>query len=131
MELLPRIRHGTLVGSGVRQGGSAGRTGSLEVGASRATSPTPSAGASCSCDGPGIPHQVESPCFGSASAAKGSTTRTRIEGARQIVRGQAPGRFDVDEIRADPFPSGHTSLQWGRMIRHTDGRVEDEPWPWD
>jgi hypothetical protein len=37
----------------------------------------------------------------------------------------------MDEIRADPLPSGHTSRQWGRMIRHPDGRVEDEPWLWD
>jgi hypothetical protein len=29
-----------------------------------------------------------------------------IEGARQIVRGQSPGRYDVDEIGAEPFPSG-------------------------
>ena len=48
----------------------------------------------------------------------------------QFVRRQPPGRYDVDEIRADPFPSGHTSRQWGRMIRHADGRVEEEPWPW-
>jgi hypothetical protein len=27
-----------------------------------------------------------------------------IEGAREIVRGQQAGRYDVDEIRADPFP---------------------------
>lgn len=53
-----------------------------------------------------------------------------IEGARGIVRGQPPGRYDVDEIRADPLPSGHTSRSWGRMVRHPDGRVEDEPWPW-
>jgi hypothetical protein len=52
-----------------------------------------------------------------------------IEGAKQVVSGQPPGRYDVDEIRADPFPSGHTSRQWGRMIRHADGRVEDELWP--
>jgi hypothetical protein len=26
-----------------------------------------------------------------------------IEGARQVVRGQPPGRVDVDEIRVDPF----------------------------
>jgi hypothetical protein len=32
-----------------------------------------------------------------------------LEGARQIVPGQAPGRYDVDEIRDGPFPSGHTS----------------------
>ena len=48
----------------------------------------------------------------------------------QFVSRQPPGRYDVDEIRADPFPSGHTSRQWGRMIRHADGRVEEEPWPW-
>jgi hypothetical protein len=45
--------------------------------------------------------------------------------------GHRLGPHDVDEIPADPFPSGHTSRQWGRMIRHPDGRVEDEPWPWD
>jgi hypothetical protein len=54
-----------------------------------------------------------------------------IEGAREIVRCQPPGRYDVEEIRAEPFPSGHTSRAWGRLIRHPDGRVEDEPWPWD
>ena len=53
-----------------------------------------------------------------------------IEGARGIVQGQPTGRYDVDEIRAEPFPSGHTSRQWGRVIRHPDG-IEDEPWPWD
>jgi hypothetical protein len=53
-----------------------------------------------------------------------------IEGAREIVRRQPPARYDVDEIRAEPFPSGHTSRQWGRMIRYPDGRVEEEPWPW-
>jgi hypothetical protein len=41
-----------------------------------------------------------------------------IWGARAIVRGQPPGRYDADEIRAKPFTSGHTSRQWGRMIRH-------------
>ena len=54
-----------------------------------------------------------------------------IEGARGIVRGQPLGRYYVDVIRAEPFPSGHTSRQWGRLIRHPDGRVEDEPHPWD
>ena len=54
-----------------------------------------------------------------------------IEGVREIVRGQTAGRYDVEEIRAEPFPSGHTSRSWGRMIRHQDGRVEDEPWPWE
>src|SRR5262249_10215780 len=53
------------------------------------------------------------------------------EGARDIVCGQPTGRYDVDKIRAGPFPSGHTSRSWGRMIRHPDGRVEGEPGPWD
>jgi hypothetical protein len=54
-----------------------------------------------------------------------------IEGAQEIVRGQSPGRYDLDEIRAQPLPSGHTSRSWGRLIRHPDGRIEDEEWPWD
>jgi hypothetical protein len=54
-----------------------------------------------------------------------------IEGAREIVSGQAPGGYDVDEIRREPSVSGHTSRSWGWMIRHPDGRVEDEPWPWE
>ena len=54
-----------------------------------------------------------------------------IEGAREIVQGRPPGRYDVVEIRAEPFPSGHTSRSWGRMIRNPDGRLQDEPWPWD
>jgi hypothetical protein len=54
-----------------------------------------------------------------------------IEGAREIVRQRKPGCYDVDKIRAEPFPSGQTSRSWGRIIRHPDGRVEHEPWPWD
>ena len=53
-----------------------------------------------------------------------------IDGVRQVVQDQPLGRYDVDEIWADPLPSGHTSRSWGRMIRHPDGRVQDEPWPW-
>ena len=53
-----------------------------------------------------------------------------LERAREVLRGEKPGRFQVDEIRADPFPSGHTSMAWGSLIRHPDGRVDDEPWPW-
>jgi len=54
-----------------------------------------------------------------------------IEGAREIVRGQPPRRFDVDEIRGDPFPSGHTSRRWGTAIKHRDGTVVVEPDPWE
>ena len=54
-----------------------------------------------------------------------------IDGARQLVQSQPSGHYDVDEIRAEPFPLGHTRRQWGRLIRRPDGRVEDEPWPWE
>jgi hypothetical protein len=54
-----------------------------------------------------------------------------IEGAREIVRGQPTGRYDVDEIRREPFSSGHTSRSWGRMIRRPDGKVDDEPCSWE
>ena len=30
-----------------------------------------------------------------------------IEGAWEVVCGREPGRYDVDEIRAEPFPNGH------------------------
>jgi hypothetical protein len=53
-----------------------------------------------------------------------------IEAVREIVRREPPGRYVVVEIRAEPFPSGHTRRAWGRMIRRPDGRVETEPWPW-
>jgi hypothetical protein len=35
-----------------------------------------------------------------------------IDGVREIVRGQLVGPDDLNEIRADPFPSGHTSRAW-------------------
>ncbi len=31
-----------------------------------------------------------------------------LEATREIVRGNPPGCYDVDEIRAQPFPSGAT-----------------------
>jgi len=52
-----------------------------------------------------------------------------IEGAREIVRCERPGRYDVDEVRAGPSASGITSERWGHLIRQNDGRVEDEPRP--
>ena len=36
-----------------------------------------------------------------------------IEGVRSIVQGRSPGRYDVDEIRAEPVPSGHTGRSGG------------------
>ncbi len=54
-----------------------------------------------------------------------------LDQARERLRDDKPGLYRVDEIRADPFPSGHTSRAWRGLIRHADGRVEDEPHPWD
>jgi hypothetical protein len=53
-----------------------------------------------------------------------------IDRARETLRHEEPGLYRVHEIRADPFPSGHTSRAWGSLIWHADGRVEDEPHPW-
>jgi hypothetical protein len=53
-----------------------------------------------------------------------------LEQACEMLRGEKPGRFHVDEIRAEPFASGHTSRAWGSLIRHAGGRVQDEPYPW-
>jgi hypothetical protein len=53
-----------------------------------------------------------------------------VEAVEGAVRAGGPGRYDVDEIRAEPFPSGHTSRQWGRLIRHPDGTFQEEPWAW-
>jgi len=54
-----------------------------------------------------------------------------IEQAREMLRDGEPGRYHVDEIRADPFPSGHTSRRWGIGIKRADGSVELEPDPWE
>jgi hypothetical protein len=62
--------------------------------------------------------------FRVSQGGEGIDDADTIEGAREIVRGQPTDRYDVDENRADPFPSGHTSRLWGRMIRPPDGRVE-------
>ena len=50
-----------------------------------------------------------------------------ITGAREIVRCEPAGCYDVVEVRADPIATGVKARQWGRLIRLPDGRVEDEP----
>ncbi len=76
-------------------------------------------------------HDRDAAVFRVSRRGKGIDDASTVDGAREVVRCLRPGSYDVDEIRADPFPSGHTSRSWGRMIRHPDGRVEDEPWPWE
>jgi hypothetical protein len=41
-----------------------------------------------------------------------------VEGLRRWVERLGPGRYHVDEIAADPLPSGHTSRRWGVAIKH-------------
>jgi hypothetical protein len=74
-------------------------------------------------------HQVRATLFRGSHRGEGIDDTATIEGARQIVLGQPPGRYDVDEIRSEPMPSGHTSRAWGQLIRHPDGRVEEELHP--
>jgi hypothetical protein len=69
--------------------------------------------------------------FRVSQKGEGIADADEIQGGREIVRSEPSGRYDVDETRAEAFPSGHISRSWGRMIRHPDGRVEDEPWPWE
>ena len=53
-----------------------------------------------------------------------------VEGMRRLVECFDPGRYHVEEIAADPLPSGHTSRRWGVAIEHPAGRVELDPDPW-
>jgi len=54
-----------------------------------------------------------------------------LEQAWELLRHEKPGCYHVDEIRADPFPSRNMSQAWGGLIRHGDGRVVEEPHPWN
>jgi hypothetical protein len=41
----------------------------------------------------------------------------------EMVRRAPSGRYHIDEISANPSPSGHTSRRWGFAIRRDNGRV--------
>jgi hypothetical protein len=45
----------------------------------------------------------------------------RVAEIEPVIRSNKPGRYHVDEIRADPLPSGHTSRRWGIGV---NGRIE-------
>jgi hypothetical protein len=53
-----------------------------------------------------------------------------LDRVREMLRNGKPGRFHVDEIRADPLPSDHTSRRWGVGIKRADRSVDLEPDPW-
>jgi hypothetical protein len=68
--------------------------------------------------------------FRVSQRGQGIDDANAIEGARETVQDQSSGRYDLDEIRAERLPSGHSSRSWGRMIWQPDGRVEEEPHRW-
>jgi hypothetical protein len=43
-----------------------------------------------------------------------------VDGA---VRDGEPGRYHLDEIIAEPLPSGHASRRWGTVIQRLDGAL--------
>jgi hypothetical protein len=55
----------------------------------------------------------------------------RVQEIEPAIRSIPPGRYDVDEISADPFPSGHTSRRWGAVIKEADGSVVIKPERWE
>ena len=57
------------------------------------------------------------------------TSRRSGEVERKLSR-LVGGLYHVDEISADPLPSGHTSRRWGVGIKRLDGSVAIEPDPW-
>jgi hypothetical protein len=54
-----------------------------------------------------------------------------VEAIEPTIRASELGRYHVDEISADPLPSGHTSRRWGVGIKRGDGTVVIEPDPSD
>jgi hypothetical protein len=54
-----------------------------------------------------------------------------IESLELFARDHGPGRYHVDEIIADPLPSGNSYRRWGVVIAKQDGTVSvnRDPWP--
>jgi hypothetical protein len=63
-------------------------------------------------------------------SGEGTADADSIERAWELVRDGEPGRYHIDEISAEPLPSGHTSRRWGVGIKRPDGTVMLEPDPW-
>jgi hypothetical protein len=53
----------------------------------------------------------------------------RVEAIEPAIRSIDPGRYHVDELGADPLPSGHTSSRWGVGFKRADGTVVIAPDP--
>ena len=55
----------------------------------------------------------------------------QVDQIEPAIRAEKPGRWHIDEISADPLPSGHTSRRWGVAIKRQDGSVVVKPDPWE
>jgi hypothetical protein len=53
-----------------------------------------------------------------------------VEAVEEAIRAGGSGCYHVDEISAEPLPSGHTSRRWGTAIKRPDGAVALAPDPW-
>jgi hypothetical protein len=54
-----------------------------------------------------------------------------VESIEAFAPQHGPGRYDVDEHAADPFPGSlHVARAWGHVIHRQDGSVVTEPHPW-
>jgi hypothetical protein len=57
------------------------------------------------------------------------TSGDTIECLKGFLGDLEPGRYTVDEIRAEPGVSGHTSRRWGVMFKLEDGTILTESDP--
>jgi hypothetical protein len=53
-----------------------------------------------------------------------------VDQVEPALRAAKAGRYHLDEISADPLPSGHTSRRWGVVTKGKDGSATFEPDPW-
>jgi hypothetical protein len=53
-----------------------------------------------------------------------------VEAFEGVLRDGELGCYHVDQISAEPLPSGHTSRRWGVAIKRPDGTVTLDPDPW-
>ena len=54
-----------------------------------------------------------------------------IDEVEPAIASSKPGRYHINQISAEPLPSGHTSRRWGVGIKATDGSVVIERDTWD
>ena len=65
-----------------------------------------------------------------AQVADDLVSEHRQAAVERAIRAGGPGCYHMDQISADPLPSGHTSRRWGTAIKRPDGSVTLDPDPW-